>query len=260
MEKSYYPLHFKPISERMGEITTQVDIPHLPKDTTSDSIITSVIPADLAKQLVEAYNEKYGCTDKVSPCIGGKMCCQSKISHHAWMEQNSAHSFTEGYDPHAKETDVPGESRIKRWREGPVMKDIDFEKVISDLKELAEELNTEIAISEHPAIQNAEAALGMLQALKEKRYNNFSKSEHDDSGEIPIFNPVEFAQMNPALPRGEHKRYLIPVEKHKELVDDIAEKLNTTPSRPSYHHQATVMVYAIEQYLTYLNQPEDGKP
>lgn len=71
---------------------------------------------------------------------------------------------------------------IKRWREGPVMKDIDCEKVIKDLVKVINVYEATAShtrsLSQTSAIQNAEAALGMLQALKEKRekYSDFSKS------------------------------------------------------------------------------------
>lgn len=52
-------------------------------------IIAESIPSGIAQALVDAYNEKYGCTSKDKPCTGGKMCCQSKISHHEWVEQEN---------------------------------------------------------------------------------------------------------------------------------------------------------------------------
>lgn len=184
---------------------------------------------------------------------------------------------------------------IKRWREGPVM-NIDYEKVIEDLLPAAktllefdsEALHSQPKVKEaiKSSIQNAEAALGMLQALKEKRETktelkdwkrkypmtpaevNMPEEQWHAGKDFHNFNAAEFNNMNPAkhpyaadeigLTSQREKRYLIPAADHHKLINDLEKMLNTTPSRPSYQHQASVMVYAIEQYLTYLNQREDG--
>jgi hypothetical protein len=61
---------------------------------------------------------------------------------------------------------------IKRWNSNPLWKQMDVEKVITDLLKVIsifEKTGQHNGISKTSAIQNAEAALGMLQAFKENR-------------------------------------------------------------------------------------------
>lgn len=92
MEKNYYPLRQGSNSDTIvSDVPTRTyqnkeevkaDINHY-----GGHLVCESCPPSIAKQLIEAYNEKHGCTDKKNPCTGGRMCCQSKISHHTWMEQ-----------------------------------------------------------------------------------------------------------------------------------------------------------------------------
>lgn len=118
-------------------------------------------------------------------------------------KENSAHSFTEGSDVSLKPTidqqikaitdiekrltqkyDISRQESesiraikenliaIKRWNESPVYHNVDVEKVIEDLIEYVKPLvphDLQRAEYRKSCLQNAEAALGMLQAFKEKR-------------------------------------------------------------------------------------------
>lgn len=119
------------------------------------------------------------------------------------VKENSAHSFTEGSEAHQAsdyptptiddqiemvasllKTDI-SEGRkvllrsinenllgIKRWSQNPLWSKLDVEKVIEDLIAVIhvwEQTGSYSTTDKTSSIQNAEAALGMLQAFKEKR-------------------------------------------------------------------------------------------
>lgn len=392
--KSYYPLR---VGRFPNCIVTDTPTsfngqPPDPKDVQhyGGYLVAESAPAEIARQMVEAYNYVYGCTsNKDKACTGGCMCCQAKgmafskgIPEGNIWHENSAHSFTEGHDPHTTDENIgktvaevyrkpsideqiewladlnkkltndyditkkdfdnirdisENLQAIKRWREGPVMKDIDCEKVIKDLLEFSHYAVKNLDKSNleeydfpklHDNLMNAEAALGILQALKEKRdiptikpgeYNIFvgkprtktlgnvgsdlqstgqslnipplvdgklqkiegehlcatcdqrfsgSKITDIDNGRIycsqKCVADYHFENTNPyaadeiGLTFQRQKRYLIPAEKHKEIVKGIVDKLHFFPE--INESIASVTLYAIEQYLTYLNQPPDGKP
>lgn len=109
---------------------------------------------------------------------------------------------------------------IKRWRESPVMHDIDCEKVIEDLVTVIKQIvyddsdgkirigirgDEEAPTSTNSAIQNAEAALGMLRALKEKRDKQPLKPSN-----YKLYTKEESQQSTPDEGRMEFKKVVIP--------------------------------------------------
>lgn len=86
--KNYYPLRIGNNSNTIvSDVPTNSDPDPADVKYYGGYLVCESCPPSIAKQLIDAYNEKHGCTDKKNPCTGGRMCCQSKISHHAWMEQ-----------------------------------------------------------------------------------------------------------------------------------------------------------------------------
>lgn len=182
MEKNYYPLR---VGKELGVIVSDVHTRTYVNKTDEQSeikhygghfICEAVISQTLAKQLVDAYNKIHGCTHADKPCTGGQLCCQWKISHHDWVEQEikinpDSHDFQSGMlfrkqEENDKIKSLIGTSRL-----------VDVVKVIEDLEsELrrvcgivnSSNVDTLIIPDQLPAIQNAQAALGMLQAFKER--------------------------------------------------------------------------------------------
>lgn len=106
---AYYPLR---IGKYSSCIVSDMPVTHRNKKEMDSEcehyggfVIAESIPAEIAKEFVDLFNKKYSCPASLDggKCMGGRMCCQSKISHHEWVEQqnqldkeNSAHSFNEG--------------------------------------------------------------------------------------------------------------------------------------------------------------------
>lgn len=112
MENSkYYPLR---VGKFPSCIVSDMPVTHRNKKDMDNEwehyggfVIAESLPSDIANEFVELFNKKYGCPARLEQkaCTGGQMCCQGKISHHEWVEQenainrqNSAHSFTEGME------------------------------------------------------------------------------------------------------------------------------------------------------------------
>jgi hypothetical protein len=90
MENKYYPLRIGKynsviVSDTDPGRTRQPDEREV--EHYGGYLIAESLPPEIAKQMVLAYNKMFGCTHADKPCIGGQMCCQWKISHHDWVDQ-----------------------------------------------------------------------------------------------------------------------------------------------------------------------------
>jgi hypothetical protein len=99
--KNFYPLR---IGKYASCIVSDMPVTHRNKKEMDSEhehyggfVIAESIPAEIAKEFVDLFNKKYGCPAGIEQkaCTGGQMCCQSKISHHEWVEQeNKLHATT----------------------------------------------------------------------------------------------------------------------------------------------------------------------
>jgi hypothetical protein len=126
---------------------------------------------------------------------------------------------------------------IKRWREGPVMKDIDCETVIEDLLDLAKSWARQLNfydkdVQRKVAIQNAEAALGMLRALKEKRETP-RESWAEDAKAILKKHPIS-----------------IPVVEDPEYTSIVMSFANALPFTTDINKQISYAVVGVFQQLS----------
>jgi hypothetical protein len=147
-KKNYYPLLVSKSSKENPTLDSLICTDRIHAMTEMDL-------KDLSQQLVDAYNEKYA------------------------PKENSAHSFTEGSDVYG-ESD-PSSAKVYIENKRIEFQNVDVVKVIEDLSKGAQWAITDLGeLNEHNGqnvriedqinivkslIQNAEAALGMLQAF-----------------------------------------------------------------------------------------------
>lgn len=171
-----------------------------------------------------------------------------KKAHVYFYIDNSAHSFTEGADveyelippfaplsPEMQMKDALDRGELPNSIISTEL--VDVEKVIKDLMALAKEINSDsvhpINIASQPAIQNAEAALGMLQAFKKQRKPSGDVGSRFDPDAIREFN--KRGHIGPELqPTGEsfkmpikHGRLqkILTKEQREYLVTEISANL-----------------------------------
>ncbi len=162
-------------------------------------IIAESLPPDVAEDIVQLYNEKYAPKSAHSFTEGFDQYGGSKPSAaKVYITNNRTEDFfskslikemsiekqiewisdvNRPFNPVAASVIKENLLAIKHWNESPVYHNVDVVKVIEDLIEAfvstyPEGEGRQYAETKHTAVQNANAALGMLQAFKEKRCVN----------------------------------------------------------------------------------------
>lgn len=179
--KNYYPLR---VDKKYGSaIVSDVDPCRPTYDSNSKQyelneygghIIAESLPPGIAQQLVDVYNEKYAqqsFTPRESSTI------QDQIE---WITDRKI--IVDKKELHIVDAIIENLIAIKRWNQNPLWSQLDLEKVLIDIiQDMNDAINKYGNRDDRSAPekwidhnQNAEAALGMLQAFKEKRNGAFT--------------------------------------------------------------------------------------
>lgn len=205
MEKNYYPLSTEIIDDDPESYNVLA---------ANGDIICMYVYKDLAKQIVDAYNEKY-------------------------KPNNEGHEYAD----------------LQRWNQNPLWKQLDVEKVIENLYYHCKSLSYMINKQNDPAtkdvqnyldsvetaIQNAEAAIGMLQAFNDKRGHIGPELQKIISVKIPTLKDGKPQKITP--------EEITPLQKDV-LRREIASIL---PNELGKYSTATAIIYAIEEVLKLRN-------
>jgi D-sedoheptulose 7-phosphate isomerase len=202
--KNYYPLRIGQI----GKVTyvlsdTKTNDRYLDHENCTGWIVAEGLSLELMEDMAGAYNANHIPSQKNSAHsftegmdLGRTNSTQELDSDRPapaeeqptldeqikWLDKMHELSRTQYPKKHQDQPDSPYEKMLKsikenllaiqRWNRNPLWKQMDVEKVITDLLKVIsifEKTGQHNGISKTSAIQNAEAALGMLQAFKEER-------------------------------------------------------------------------------------------
>lgn len=200
-------------------------------DQNGGFIFAESIPPGMAQKLVDAYNEKYAPKEQEADDGPSVVDFESDIDSQIGvmddlMIKASDKSSYQAYRA-IKETLMS----VKRWNESPAYHGkVDVEKVIENLVDICKDAMNKHGNSDIRAvpegwtncIQNAEAALGMLQAFKQER-TKWSE-----------FPPM----MEKKLQHQGHYKF-IPQEERDQLIDELRQIMKDG-------NFANAIIFAIE--------------